>query len=143
MSRQSTNNAALATGAGHLLVVALTLGVALLATACTSQPSAGQSNSPTAAGSQAAGPESGQPSPSTGPTRGPNPDVTAEQQALLDELLATPLPVDDVQQRIKAAGYTSRIVEIDGEPQPATMDYRLDRVNLITTNGLVTDAFWG
>ncbi|MFM8351395.1 MAG: hypothetical protein ACKN9D_10035 [Actinomycetales bacterium] len=132
MSRQSAKKPSLRTSARHQLLIALTLGAALTATACTGQSSSEQSNSPSAAASQTAG-----------PTRGPNPDVTAEQQVLLDELLATPLPVDDVQQRIKAAGYTSRIVEIDGEPQPATMDYRLDRVNLITTNSLVTDAFWG
>ena len=137
------------------LLLVPTFSAALLITACDSAtssdaPNSPTSSSPTSSPAQSASPETVQsstptPSPpqSTGPSRGPNPDVSAEQQALLDNLLATPLPVDEVQQRIKAAGYTSRIVEIDGEPQPATMDYRIDRVNLITSKGLVTDAYWG
>ena len=121
------------------IILALVLGAGLFMTACASNTSTTSAPST----SQAASLQPDQTSQSTEPAREPNPDVSPEQQALLDELLATPLSLNQVQERIKAAGYTSRVVEIDGEPQPATMDYRLDRVNLVTKGGLVTDAYWG
>lgn len=81
--------------------------------------------------------------PSESPSWGLESEIDANQQAFVGALLAAPLPVALVQARIEAAGYTWRIVEIDGQPQPATMDYRIDRLNLATQGGLVTDAFWG
>lgn len=72
-----------------------------------------------------------------------NPDITPEQVAFVDELLATPLPQDDATGRIEAAGYTWRLGTIDGEPQAVTMDYRIDRLTLTTQDGLVIDATWG
>lgn len=72
-----------------------------------------------------------------------NPDITPEQVAFVDELLATPLPQDDATGRIEAAGYTWRLGTIDGEPQAVTMDYRTDRLTLTTQDGLVIDATWG
>lgn len=35
-------------------------------------------------------------------------------------------------------GYTVRVVERDGQPLPATMDYRVDRINVAVTSGIVT-----
>ncbi|HWS58234.1 MAG TPA: hypothetical protein VN257_06815, partial [Actinotalea sp.] len=40
-------------------------------------------------------------------------------------------------------GYTTRVIERDGEPQPATSDYREDRVNLAVEDGEVTAATLG
>lgn len=72
-----------------------------------------------------------------------NPDITPEQAAFVDELLATPLPQDEATARIEEAGYTWRLGTIDGEPQAVTMDYRIDRLTLTTQDGLVIDAVWG
>ena len=72
-----------------------------------------------------------------------NPDITPEQTAFVDELLATPLPQDEATARIEEAGYTWRLGTIDGEPQAVTMDYRIDRLTLTTQDGLVIDATWG
>lgn len=72
-----------------------------------------------------------------------NPDITPEQIALVNELLAEPLPQDEATARIEEAGYVWRLGTIDGEPQAVTMDYRTDRLTLTTDNGLVTDATWG
>ena len=44
---------------------------------------------------------------------------------------------------IEAAGYTYRVIMIDGESLPMTMDYRLDRINLTLQDGIVVDASWG
>jgi len=72
-----------------------------------------------------------------------NPDISPEQNAFLNELLATPLPQDEATSRIEEAGYTWRLGTIDGEPQAVTMDYRIDRLTLTTQDGLVMDATWG
>ncbi len=72
-----------------------------------------------------------------------NPDITPEQVAFVDELLAEPLPQDEATTRIEEAGYTWRLGTIDGEPQAVTMDYRIDRLTLTVDDGLVTDATWG
>ena len=72
-----------------------------------------------------------------------NPDITAEQQAFVDDLLATPLPQDEATALIEEAGYSWRLGTIDGEPQAVTMDYRIDRLTLTVDDGLVTDATWG
>ncbi len=70
-------------------------------------------------------------------------DVTPEQIAFVEDLLATPLPQDEATARIEEAGYVWRLGTIDGEPQAVTMDYRLDRLTLTTQDGLVIDATWG
>ena len=72
-----------------------------------------------------------------------NPDITPEQVAFVEELLAEPLPQDEATTRIEEAGYAWRLGTIDGEPQAVTMDYRIDRLTLTVDDGLVTDATWG
>lgn len=42
-----------------------------------------------------------------------------------------------------ANGFTTRVIERDGEQFPATMDYRPDRINLVVTDGSVTKATVG
>lgn len=70
-------------------------------------------------------------------------DITPEQDAFLADLLAAALPEAEATARIEAAGYIWRLGTIDGEPQPVTMDYRVDRLTLTTQDGLVIDATWG
>lgn len=111
--------------AGALAVVAV-LGIS----ACASD----EVSEPTATPSQTA-------EPSEEPAV--NPDITAEQNAFVDELLAEPLPQDEATTRIEEAGYSWRLGTIDGEPQAMTMDYRIDRLTLTTQDGLVIDATWG
>jgi len=72
-----------------------------------------------------------------------DPDITSEQLAFVDSLLAEPLPQDEATQQIEEAGYVWRLGTIDGEPQAVTMDYRLDRLTLTVDDGIVTDATWG
>jgi outer membrane murein-binding lipoprotein Lpp len=43
----------------------------------------------------------------------------------------------------EAAGYTFRVVEIDGQPQAVTMDYRIDRVNATINDGRVASVTVG
>jgi hypothetical protein len=49
----------------------------------------------------------------------------------------------DAVKAITAAGYTSRVVERDGEKFPVTMDLQPHRINLTVTNSKVTKATVG
>ena len=44
----------------------------------------------------------------------------------------------EAQAATEEAGYTYRVGEIDGEPQAATLDYRLDRINVSLEDDVVT-----
>lgn len=70
-------------------------------------------------------------------------DITTEQVAFLDELIAEPMPQDEATAAIEEAGYVWRLGTIDGEPQAVTMDYRIDRLTLTVDDGLVIDGSWG
>lgn len=70
-------------------------------------------------------------------------NITPEQVAFLDELIAEPMPQDEATAAIEQAGYVWRLGTIDGEPQAVTMDYRTDRLTLTVDDGLVTDGSWG
>jgi PBP1b-binding outer membrane lipoprotein LpoB len=70
-------------------------------------------------------------------------NITPEQVAFLDGLIAEPMPQDEATAAIEEAGYVWRLGTIDGEPQAVTMDYRTDRLTLTVDNGLVTDGSWG
>ena len=71
------------------------------------------------------------------------PVITEEQMVFVDELLADPLNVDEATAMIEAAGYTWRIGEIDGQGQPLTTDYVIDRLTLFVQDGTVVRAVWG
>ncbi|HWL41649.1 MAG TPA: hypothetical protein VNQ73_01810 [Ilumatobacter sp.] len=43
--------------------------------------------------------------------------------------------IDDFTAAAKELGWNVRVTEIDGQPQPATMDYRTDRINVAVTIG--------
>ena len=47
------------------------------------------------------------------------------------------LSVEEAQAKAKESDTLFRVVEIDGEPQPATMDYRPGRINAATKDGKV------
>lgn len=47
-------------------------------------------------------------------------------------------PLKDVQAACDAAEIRHRVIEIDGEPQPATRDYRPERLNFAVKKGVVT-----
>jgi len=53
------------------------------------------------------------------------------------------MTVDEATAWATEHNYTVRVVEIDGQGQPATMDYRSDRINLVVNNGVVTSAKMG
>jgi hypothetical protein len=53
------------------------------------------------------------------------------------------MTADEAQAATEAAGYTYRVVEIDGEPQAVTLDYRIDRVNVALEDDVVTSASVG
>jgi hypothetical protein len=50
------------------------------------------------------------------------------------------LPEEKAVEDIQSAGFTSRIVSIDGVGQPVTMDCRTNRINLSIEDGIVTEA---
>lgn len=45
--------------------------------------------------------------------------------------------------QIAAEGYQARVVSVDGDVRPVTMDYRPDRINLTIVDGVVTQATQG
>lgn len=53
------------------------------------------------------------------------------------------MTTEEAQAAVEDAGYAYREVEIDGQPQAVTLDYRLDRVNVSVEDGVVTDATVG
>jgi hypothetical protein len=57
--------------------------------------------------------------------------------------VAAGMTESEAQAGADAAGLTLRVVSRDGEPLPATMDYRLDRVNVALVDGVVTEASVG
>ena len=67
----------------------------------------------------------------------PSPTSTVPTEAVIG------LTVDQATTWAMNHNYTVRVVEIDGQPQPATMDYRTDRINLVVKNGVVTSAKMG
>lgn len=85
--------------------------------------------------------------PSEGTSQAPDEEtdmnITPEQVAFLDELIAEPVPQDEATAMIEQAGYVWRLGTIDGQPQAVTMDYRTDRLTLTVQDGLVTDGMWG
>lgn len=70
-------------------------------------------------------------------------EISPEQVTFAADLVAQGVDEATAAAQIEAAGYTYRVVMIDGESFPMTMDYRLDRINLSLENGIVVDATWG
>jgi predicted HTH domain antitoxin len=53
------------------------------------------------------------------------------------------LTSDEAVMKLGEAGIPVRIVQIDGESLPVTMDIQPDRANLTITDGVVTDCYYG
>lgn len=53
------------------------------------------------------------------------------------------LPVKRAKAQIAEAGYEARVVSVDGDVRPVTMDYRPDRINLTIVDKVVTNATVG
>jgi hypothetical protein len=70
-------------------------------------------------------------------------EITPEQVTFAEDLVAQGVDEATAAGTIEAAGYTYRVIMIDGESLPMTMDYRLDRINLTLQDGIVVDASWG
>jgi hypothetical protein len=60
-----------------------------------------------------------------------------------DPVRYTGAALEVAQRRAAADGFSSRIVMIDGEGQMVTDDYRLDRLNFVVVDGVVTDVSVG
>jgi hypothetical protein len=74
------------------------------------------------------------------PEENPN---AASMEALATEILGSPTSESDATALIESEGFTARVTERDGEPLPATMDYRIDRFNLTVVDGIVTELSVG
>lgn len=53
------------------------------------------------------------------------------------------MDTEEAQAATEEAGYTYRVVSIDGEPQAVTLDYRLDRINVALEDDVVTEVTIG
>lgn len=53
------------------------------------------------------------------------------------------LPIAQAKAQIADAGYEARVVSVDGDVRPVTMDYRPDRINLTIVDKVVTNATVG
>lgn len=53
------------------------------------------------------------------------------------------LPVKQATSQIAQAGYEARVISVDGDMRPVTMDFRPDRINLTVVDGVVTMASVG
>jgi len=108
--------------AGRTAVTVIALGVLTVGmSACGSTMAGGSSSSASAPSSASV----------------PSPTSTVPTEAVIG------LTVDEATAWAANHNYTVRVVEIDGQPQPATMDYRTDRINLVVKNGVVTSAKMG
>ncbi len=74
----------------------------------------------------------------------PTDDKPAEVKAVTSEIdVSKPeslvgQSLDQVQAACDAGEIPHRVVELDGEPRPATMDYRPERLNFKVKDGLIT-----
>lgn len=52
-------------------------------------------------------------------------------------------PLDKVKAACDAAGIPNRVIELDGQGLPATMDYRPERLNFAVKDGVITKVTTG
>ena len=70
-------------------------------------------------------------------------EPTADQFAFTADLRVSNLALEDAAELITANNYTYRVGVIDGEPQALTMDFDINRITLVTEDGIVVGAGWG
>ena len=68
-------------------------------------------------------------------------DDTASAQAAADKVVG--LTAAEAEKALSGAGLIYRVVSEDGQPKPATMDFRVDRVNVALVDGEVESATVG
>lgn len=71
------------------------------------------------------------------------PDSEAQVKALCEELLAQGATEAQAQQATEQAGLIFRVLAREGEEFPATMDYRVERLNVRIDGGVVTECTVG
>jgi len=71
------------------------------------------------------------PSPETPAVQTPKPDASKPQTLI-------GIPVSEAQKLAEAASILHRVVEIDGESQPVTRDFRPERLNFAVKKGIVS-----
>lgn len=74
--------------------------------------------------------------PATDPM-GPDAAVVALAETLVG------MPLEEAEAAVEEAGYTVRVLSVDGEAGPATSDFRTDRINLVVVDDEVTQATVG
>ncbi len=68
-------------------------------------------------------------------------DDTAQNLIIIDNAQEyIGLPVEEAQTKAAEENRKFRVVELDGQPQPATKDYRPGRINATISDGVVTDV---
>lgn len=71
----------------------------------------------------------------------PAPDPAKPYPAKPESLVG--LSLDAAQNAADAAAIPHRVIEIDGQPQPVTRDFRPNRLNFTVANGIVTAVTTG
>lgn len=71
------------------------------------------------------------------------PDSEAQVLALCEQLLADGATEAEAQQATEQAGLVFRVLSREGEQLPATMDYRVERLNVRIEGGIVTECTSG
>ena len=74
-------------------------------------------------------------------TRDPVNDALATTQKFADTLVG--METAEAKKAAEEAGYTLRVIEVDGVPKAATADLRVDRINVVVEDGKVTQATAG
>lgn len=68
-------------------------------------------------------------------------DDTASAQAAADKVVG--LTAAEAEKALSEAGLIYRVISEDGQPNPVTMDFRVDRVNVVLVDGKVESATVG
>ena len=116
----------------------------LLVAACAATPSADPTAQPSTPSSAPVGTPASIP-PGAVPTPAPPAEVPdtnlGPTETFAKTLVGKTLPA--AQAATTGAGYTLRVVSVNGKPNAVTMDLRTDRVNVEVVKNVVTRAFAG
>lgn len=81
------------------------------------------------------------PGPAPDPNNMPADTVTLTKKQVVAN--TTGKPLDEATRIAHQGGYTVRLIQVDGQDMPATMDYSETRVNFKVNGGQVTEASVG
>jgi hypothetical protein len=76
-------------------------------------------------------------------TTGSAVSVSEDVTAMCDSIVSQQLPLEAAVALAEGSGYTTRITSQDGTPQPATADFREDRLNFEVESDIVTACTGG